>query len=111
MVFLAYVQTLCMAVTLPVTIGVTLLLTWNSYLVYLNKTTIEHYEGVTARVLASQAGKGWTHPYDIGPCANLTLICGEKPQLWPFPTRPSAAGDGISHPSVWEKHALKDFSL
>lgn len=104
-------QTLCMAVTLPVTVGVSLLLAWNSYLVYFNKTTIEHYEGVTARVLASQAGKGWSHPYDLGPCTNLALICGQKPQSWPFPTQASAAGDGVSHPGAWDRSALKDFSL
>ena len=75
-------QTLCMAVTLPVTIGVAMLLGWNTYLVYCNKTTIEHYEGVTARVLASQSGQAWKHPYDLGPCGNLAMICGQKPQLW-----------------------------
>ena len=43
-----------MAVSLPLAIGLVMLLVWNAYLVYTNKTTVEHYEGVTARILASR---------------------------------------------------------
>lgn len=100
-----------MAVTLPVMIGVAMLLGWNAYLVYHNKTTIEHYEGVTARILASQAGKGWNHPYDLGPCSNLALICGHDAHCWPFPVRPAAAGDGVFHPGAWGCKEVFAFTL
>jgi len=50
----AHTQTVCMAVSLPLAIGLAMLLVWNAYLVYTNKTTVEHYEGVTARILASR---------------------------------------------------------
>jgi uncharacterized membrane protein YiaA len=43
-------QTLCMAITLPLTIGLVMLLIWNLHLALSNKTTIEHHEGVTAKV-------------------------------------------------------------
>jgi len=43
-------QVLATAVTLPLTIGLALLLGWNLHLALANKTTIEYHEGVTARV-------------------------------------------------------------
>lgn len=95
------VQTLCTAVCLPVAIGLAMLLAWNGYLVYSNKTTIEHYEGVTARVLASRAGESWNHPYDLGLCTNLAVICGPRPQFWLFPVQVSAQGNGIGHATAW----------
>lgn len=105
-----FLQTLCTAISLPLAIGLAMLLLWNGYLVYSNKTTIEHYEGVTARVLASRAGETWNHPYDLGPCTNLAAICGPKPQLWLFPVQISADGDGIEHPTAWGNGAEADFS-
>ena len=36
--------------TLPLAVGLALLLGWNMHLVLGNKTTIEHHEGVTARI-------------------------------------------------------------
>lgn len=43
-------QGLATAVTLPLAVGLALLLGWNMHLVLGNKTTIEHHEGVTARI-------------------------------------------------------------
>ena len=99
-------QTLCMAITLPLAIGLTILLGWNVYLVYTNKTTIEYHEGVTARVLASRAGQAWRHPYDLGLCANLAAICGPKPQLWLFPVAASAHGNGTGQLTAWDRRDL-----
>ena len=36
--------------TLPLAVGLAALLGWNAHLVLGNKTTIEHHEGVTARI-------------------------------------------------------------
>ena len=44
------VQSVCMAMTLPLTIGLIMLLFWNMHLALSNKTTIEHHEGVTAKI-------------------------------------------------------------
>lgn len=92
-----------MAVTLPLAIGLALLLAWNAYLVFRNKTTIEYHEGVTAKVLASRAGQAYRHPYDLGLCANLAAICGPRPQLWLFASSASAHGDGTHHATAWDK--------
>ncbi len=64
-----------MALTLPLAIGLLMLLVWNAYLVYTNKTTIEYHEGVTARIMAANSGRTWSHPYDLGLCANLAGAC------------------------------------
>ena len=39
-----------MALTLPLAIGLAMLLGWNLYLALSNKTTIEFHEGVTASI-------------------------------------------------------------
>ena len=44
------VQTVCMALTLPLTVGLLMLLGWNLYLALVNRTTIEYHEGVTANI-------------------------------------------------------------
>jgi len=98
----ATLQTVCMAVSLPLAIGLAMLLVWNAYLVYTNKTTVEHYEGVTARILASRAGQAWQHPYDMGLYTNLSTICGRRPHLWLFPVKVAAYGDGLGHVTMWD---------
>ena len=45
-------QTVCLAFSMPLTIGLTMLLVWNLYLALQNKTTIEFHEGVTANMKA-----------------------------------------------------------
>lgn len=95
-------QMICMAITLPLAIGLAMLLAWNVYLVYTNKTTIEYHEGVTAKVLASRAGQVYRHPYDLGLCANLSATCGPKPHLWLCPSSASGHGDGLGHLTAWD---------
>ena len=51
-------QTVCLALTLPLAIGLAMLLGWNLYLALTNKTTIEFYEGVTASIQVCHA----SHP-------------------------------------------------
>jgi hypothetical protein len=46
-------QTLCTGVSLPLTIGLVMLLVWNLHLAIHNKTTIEFHEGVTAKIQVS----------------------------------------------------------
>ena len=50
---LAALQTVCLAFSMPLTIGLVMLLVWNLYLALQNKTTIEYHEGVTANIKAS----------------------------------------------------------
>lgn len=100
-----------MAITLPLAVGLLLLMAWNVYLVYTNKTTIEYHEGVTARVLASRAGQVYKHPYDLGLCANLWAICGPKPHYWLFPSSASAHGDGTEHRTAWDRCDSDELSV
>lgn len=46
-----------MVVTVPLALGLAMLLGWNLHLALANKTTIEHHEGVTARIQA----RPWAH--------------------------------------------------
>lgn len=46
-------QTMCTGISLPLTIGLVMLLIWNLHLALHNKTTIEFHEGVTAKVQVS----------------------------------------------------------
>ena len=46
----AVAQTACTAVTLPLALGLLVLLFWNGFLAANNRTTIEYHEGVRANV-------------------------------------------------------------
>ena len=46
-------QTVCTGISLPLTIGLVMLLIWNLHLALHNKTTIEFHEGVTAKIQVS----------------------------------------------------------
>ena len=46
-------QTVCTGISLPLTIGLVMLLIWNLFLALHNKTTIEFHEGVTAKIQVS----------------------------------------------------------
>ncbi|KAK9800786.1 hypothetical protein WJX73_003252 [Symbiochloris irregularis] len=98
----AFVQTVCTALTLPLSIGLVMLLCWNVYLLLCNKTTIEYHEGVTAKFQALRSGQEYRHPYDLGLCSNLYAVFGPKPQHWMFPTRISAHGDGVQFNTIWD---------
>ncbi|KAK9804819.1 hypothetical protein WJX72_007243 [[Myrmecia] bisecta] len=99
----AGLQTICTAITLPLTIGLVMLFIWNLYLVVTNKTTIEYHEGVTARIQAQRSGQEYEHPYDLGLCGNLHTIFGPKPSYWLLPGVP-AFGDGVSFVTAWDRH-------
>ncbi|BDA49409.1 Palmitoyltransferase PFA4 [Coccomyxa sp. Obi] len=97
----AIMQTVCTGISLPLTIGLVMLLIWNLHLALHNKTTIEFHEGVTAKIQANKAGTSYKHPYDLGLCGNLHAICGDSLATWFVPTRAAAEGDGLSYPSGW----------
>ena len=56
-------QTVCMALTLPLTVGLLMLLGWNLYLALINRTTIEYHEGVTANVQARHCHASFLHAH------------------------------------------------
>ncbi len=57
--------------TLPLTIGLALLLGWNLHLALANKTTIEYHEGVTARVRV----RGMRRAADAPPLRGPAELC------------------------------------
>lgn len=106
-------QTAAMAIALPASIAVTMLLVWHLQMVAANKTTIEHAEGVTAQIKASaaygssdagDAAAQRRHPYDLGLCGNLHSILGD-PASWCLPACRGTEG-GLSFPTVFDSAAL-----
>ena len=94
-------QALCTAVTVPLALALAMLLCWNVYLVVTNRTTIEYYEGVTARIQATRRGQHYQHPYDLGLCGNLHTIFGPDAGAWLVPGLP-AFGDGLAYVTAWD---------
>ena len=88
------------ALALPLFIGVGSLFVWHARLVVLNKTTIEHHEGVRTRV--SEGGTAGTrrHVYDVGAWSNVSAALGHSPSMWLVPWPGKAAGDGLSFPTA-----------
>eukprot|EP00884_Botryococcus_braunii_P016789 jgi/Botrbrau1/3794/Bobra.0183s0027.1 len=95
----AALQTVCTAVTLPIAIGLFMLLVWNLYLISSNLTTIEYHEGVSACIQAARSGKSHRHPYNLGLYGNVSSICGPRPHTWLLPFWKSAFGDGLMFPT------------
>jgi hypothetical protein len=48
----AMAEVACLTLTFPLTIALVMLFGWHCYLVFNNKTTIEHYEGVRSKIVA-----------------------------------------------------------
>lgn len=101
----ALLQTVCTALSFPLSLGLLMLLCWNAYLVLYNKTTIEYHEGVSAKFQALRAGQEYRHPYDLGACPNLYAVCGPKPQHWLLPVGAAAHGDGVAYDTIWDPDA------
>ncbi|CAI5502259.1 unnamed protein product [Closterium sp. Naga37s-1] len=76
-------RALCLLVSLPLLIALVVLLVWHCYLIAINKTTIEHYEGVRARLVSPRpvvpSQPPPSHPYDLGIIANLSAVSTRNP--------------------------------
>ncbi|KAG1675311.1 hypothetical protein FOA52_015985 [Chlamydomonas sp. UWO 241] len=98
----AMLQIAAFLLALPLFIGLLMLLGWHVHLVMHNQTTIEHMEGVTARVKGMPAE---SHPYDLGPYHNITQILGDSfgTSLCP-PCAPTEGG--TSFVTVWDMGKL-----
>jgi len=97
------IQVLTIVVTCLVWLVLLSLLLWHLSLAASNKTTIEYYEGVNAKLIASKNGTFWRHPYDLGFTANLVTLFGKSPWKWLLPS-PRLEGDGLHHRTVIEQH-------
>jgi palmitoyltransferase len=97
----ALVHTVAIAMALPITIGLVMLLLWHVHLVWSNKTTIEYHEGVTAQVRAQSGGGRYQHPYDLGPCLNLHEVLGHQATGWLLPSWGGTEG-GTRYTTVWD---------
>jgi len=86
-------QVVCAALCVMLIVGIGLLLSWHTYLIFNNKTTIEYHEGVRARV-QTQIHQ---HPYDLGLCGNLHAVLGPHVPTWLAPTECAVAGDGFEY--------------
>ena len=68
-------QTVCLALTLPLAIGLAMLLGWNLYLALSNKTTIEFHEGVTASIQARRSCPRPLHAHCTPPTGSCRHAC------------------------------------
>ncbi|PKA64900.1 putative S-acyltransferase [Apostasia shenzhenica] len=89
---------ICGILLFPLTLALSVLLGWHTYLILQNKTTIEHYEGVRAMWLAKKAGNAYEHPYDLGTYENLTSVLGPNIFCWICPS--SYIGSGLYFPTT-----------
>lgn len=105
----AFMEVVCMTLTLPLTIALALLFGWHVYLLVNNKTTIEHYEGVRSKFREldpTGLPKGIQHPYSLGLWANLREILGANVTCWLAPGC-SISGDGLHYANALEYNAWK----
>ncbi|GJP42387.1 hypothetical protein CLOM_g1954 [Closterium sp. NIES-68] len=102
-------RALCLLVSLPLLIALLVLLVWHCYLIAINKTTIEHYEGVRARLLSPRpvaTGQAPpSHPYDLGIIANLTAILGPVALCWLCPNDTRHISDGMHFDTAYSLHS------
>lgn len=89
----------CLVVTFALNVALAFLFLWHVRLVINNKTTIEHYEGVTAK--HSNIPQIIEHPYSLGVVANLREILGRNIILW-FAPGCKISGDGTRFASILE---------
>jgi palmitoyltransferase len=108
----AALQLLATTLALPLSLSILTLLVWNCHLLSQNKTTIEHHEGVAAKLSAAAAaegvgaGKSGKHPWDLGDWhENVSATFGESFTWWVVPslTTCAALGDGTEYPTKWDK--------
>lgn len=89
---------------IPLSMALGVFLGWHVYLTLQNKTTIEHYEGVRAMLLAEQGGSVYSHPYDLGVYENLITVLGPNILCWVCPVS-SYIGSGLRFRTTYDHHA------
>ena len=107
----AALQLLATAVAFPLTLSLVTLLIWNCHLLSKNKTTIEHHEGVAAKLNAAAAaegaglhGRSGVHPWDLGDWhRNVASLFGEDVTWWILPWKASAEGKGTGYITRWDE--------
>lgn len=111
----AALQLLATTLAIPLSFSLFTLLVWNSHLLSQNKTTIEHHEGVAAKLSSAAAaqgvgaGKSGKHPWDLGSWyENVVATFGESFTWWVVPRilrgleGCRAEGDGTVYPTKWD---------
>lgn len=102
----AALQLVATAAAVPLSLSLVTLLVWNCTLLGANKTTIEHHEGVAAKLSAAAAADGSAaaaHPWDLGDWhANVEATFGEDPAWWVAPWDPAAEGSGATFRTRWD---------
>ncbi|CAK9159813.1 unnamed protein product [Ilex paraguariensis] len=93
-----YITCGVMILGLSLTLGT--LFSWHIYLITVNMTTIEYYEGKRAAWLARKSGQSYHHPFNVGAYKNITLILGPNMLKWVCPTAVSHLKDGIDFPAA-----------
>jgi palmitoyltransferase ZDHHC3/7/25 len=111
----AVLQLLATTLALPLSLSLITLLVWNCHLLSQNKTTIEHHEGVAAKLNAAAAaegvgaGKSGKHPWDLGDWhENVAATFGESFTWWVLPSLfqgggCGAEGEGVFYPTKWDR--------
>ncbi|CAI7847398.1 unnamed protein product [Closterium sp. NIES-54] len=108
-------RALCLLVSLPLLIALVVLLVWHCYLIAINKTTIEHYEGVRARLVSPRpvvpSQPPPSHPYDLGIIANLSAILGPEALCWLCPNDTRHISDGLHFDTAYSISRRSQLSL
>lgn len=112
----AALQLLATTLAIPLSLSLFTLLVWNCHLLSQNKTTIEHHEGVAAKLSSAAAaegvgaGRSGKHPWDLGDWhENVVATFGESFTSWVVPriTRGfkgcRAEGNGTLFPTKWDR--------
>jgi len=98
-------EVLALLAALPIAASLAYLSAWHARLLAAGQTTLEHFEGVTAKVVGGAAkgvaaaaalpgGAPLAHPYDRGPWENAVAVLGPDPLTWLIPPDPRAPGRG-----------------
>ncbi|CAK9153455.1 unnamed protein product [Ilex paraguariensis] len=93
-------QITCGVMILGLSLTLGTLFSWHIYLITVNMTTIEYYEGKRAAWLARKSGQSYHHPFNVGAYKNITLILGPNMLKWVCPTAVSHLKDGIDFPAA-----------
>ncbi|CAA6666553.1 unnamed protein product [Spirodela intermedia] len=72
---------------------------WHIFLMCHNMTTIEYREAIRAMWLARKSGQRYHHPFDLGPCKNLSSTLGPNALKWWCPLAVGHLRDGLQFPT------------
>ena len=98
-------------ISVPLSLSLITLLVWNCKLLSENKTTIEHHEGVAAKLSAPAAAQGaGVHPWDLGDWHDNVedVFGGVEKMVWPcggvggVGGGSAAEGNGVVFKTRWD---------